>query len=88
MEPDELTLADKGYQDARYFVNPGNIQYCKQLLARHETINSRLKIFGVLGKTFRHKPALHPRCFHAVANLTQLVVKHEHPLFHVPRPQQ
>ena len=49
-----------------------------QVLARHETLNRRLKNFSVLSSTFRHgdtlqrRIELHNQCFIAVANLTQL----------------
>ena len=41
-------------------------------LARHETVNRRLKQFGVLGKRFRHELRKHVICFNAVTVATQL----------------
>ena len=34
---------------------------------RHETVNRRLKVFGVLDERFRHDLSLHSQCFRAVA---------------------
>ena len=49
--------------------------------ARHETVNRRLKQFFVLGYRFRHRISRHSSCFHAVANLTQLMIENGEPLF-------
>lgn len=72
----EKTLADKGYKDGDYFIFPtADDPYAlrkKQIMARHETLNRRLKKFSVLGIRFRHSLELHPKCFHAVVNLTQV----------------
>lgn len=64
----EMTVADEGYNDRNFFI------YNKEIMARHETVNRRLKQFGVLHQKFRHQRHLHPQCLHAVANLTQLMI--------------
>jgi hypothetical protein len=46
----------------------------KKILARHETVNKRIKQFCCLNFRFRHYLHLHPRFFHAVVNLTQLLI--------------
>lgn len=78
LEEGEKALADEGYRDARYFVYPvdGGSPEQKAVMARHETVNSRLKQFRVLGERFRHNVRRHPICFHAVVNLTQLMIEH------------
>lgn len=52
-------------------------------MARHETVNSRIKQFAVLTNAFRHDLDLHYKCFHAVANITQLMIENDEPLYQV-----
>jgi hypothetical protein len=84
---DELTVADNGYRDDRYFVYPQLIRnqpdsdVFKTIRARHETVNSRLKAFKILSSTFRHSLDQHPACFYAVANIVQATIIYESPLF-------
>jgi hypothetical protein len=83
----ELTLADKGYRDGNFFVtpisDPDSAATQKKIMARHETINARLKAFRVLSTPFRHDIDLHETCFYAVANIVQLMILNGHPLFDV-----
>lgn len=87
LDRDERVIADKGYRDSSCYTPPGfddpNRKLCADLRARHETVNKRFKQFRVLLSRFRHDKALHSYCFHAVANVTQLVMDTE-PLFFVP----
>ncbi|OQR90516.1 hypothetical protein THRCLA_09312 [Thraustotheca clavata] len=87
VEPGEVTLADKGYRDKNYFVFPSDERHDarrqKEIMARHETCNRRLKQFKILSSTFRHDLHLHPICFHAVANCTQLMIELGHELFSI-----
>jgi hypothetical protein len=55
----------------------------KKILARHETVNKRIKQFCCLNFRFRHYLHLHPRFFHAVVNLTQLMNLNGEPLYSV-----
>lgn len=77
--PNEMVEVDKGYRgDERCRIPQYRVSYSDQRAksrarARHETINSRLKIFNVLTKEFRqHDLHDHQRCFYACAVLTQL----------------
>lgn len=81
--PGELTFADKGYRDAKFFITPDSTNNAghKYIMSRHETVNKRFRQFRVLGNTFRHDIDKHTSCFHAVANITALVIKMEDPLF-------
>ncbi|KDO22032.1 hypothetical protein SPRG_12241 [Saprolegnia parasitica CBS 223.65] len=84
----EKALADKGYRDPVYFRYPddGGLQTNrrqKKIMARHETVNRRLKQFRVLQSRFRHALEKHPICFHAVVNITQLDIACGHKLFGV-----
>ena len=78
-------IADSGYQDERCQTPTGSISATEKLhstvRARQETVNKRLKQFFVLSHRFRHNIALHSSCFHAVRNLTQLMIKRSEPLF-------
>ena len=77
VRPNEMTVADEGYNDQNYFIHD------KRIMARHETVNRRMKQFGVLSQKFRHDRGLHPQCFHAVANLTQLMIANGERLFEI-----
>ncbi len=81
----ESVIADGGYTDERCEKNRQSRVVPKHLhslaRARHETVNRRFKQFSVLGTRFRHDKSLHSVCFHAVANLTQLMLSHGEPLF-------
>jgi hypothetical protein len=66
------------YRNPLHFIYPnGNqIPYAlhKRILARHETVNRRLKSWGVLGQIYRHDIDSHWLCFTAVANLVQVTI--------------
>jgi hypothetical protein len=81
----EMTLADRGYTDELFFVNsryqPESASRQKQIMARHVTVNSRLKQFGALRQIFRHRPELHIDCFYVIINLVQITIENGSPLF-------
>ena len=81
--PREMIIADGGYNDRQYFETLSNPQKEKAILARHETVNRRVKQFSCMSQTFRHSLYLHPRFFHAVINLTQLMIENGEPLYPV-----
>ena len=78
LRPGEMVVADKGYKGEKCIRTPYKIishtdsRAMHKALARHETVNRRLKQFGVLGKRFRHELRKHVICFNAVAVATQL----------------
>jgi len=81
-----MVLADGGYNDPNYFRVPtrnGDNLQIKQILARHETVNGRFKQFSCLKNTFRHDLFWHPRFFHAVVNVTQLMLQNGEPLYDI-----
>jgi len=51
--------------------------------ARHETVNSRFKLFGALGQRFRHAVERHAIVMGAVANISQIVIEEESPSFQI-----
>lgn len=81
----EKTIADKGYVDPQFFIqkNVDNADIHGRIMARHETINKRIKQFKILKYQYRNALNKHPIVFHAVANLTQLMIENGHPLFSV-----
>ena len=65
------------------FPNGNNDQKKKEIMARHETLNGRLKSFSCLQHRFRHDLHLHRLHFNAVVNLTQMMIEHGEPLYSV-----
>lgn|GEM_PF-6123348 len=83
LDPGEKALADGGYRDDNYFINPNGNQKMKNILARHETLNGRNKQFFSMQNRFRHDRFLHPLYFHAIVNVTQLLIENGEPLYSV-----
>ena len=80
--PREMIIADRGYNDPQYFDTFPD-QQKRAILARHETVNRRVKQFCCMSQRFRHALHLYPRYFHAVINLTQLMIENGEPLYPV-----
>ena len=51
--------------------------------SRHETINGRFKVWGILREEYRHDIERHGEVFRAVAIITQLAIDDGSPLFQV-----
>jgi len=89
MDHGEKYIADGGYRDGgRFGLTPtGYNNYQEQLFAmiraRHETINSRIKSWGALGRTFRHSLDLHGQVFRSIANIVQVTMEEETAPFQV-----
>ena len=89
LDDDEKYLADGGYSDGRqYSETPNGLNNDDQRMkatarARHETANRRFKQFGVLTQTYRHKLCRHGIVFQAVANVVQLAIMVDQPLFNI-----
>jgi hypothetical protein len=49
----------------------------------HETLNRRLKNWGILEKVYRHNITVHGTIFYACAVITQLTIANSKPLFQV-----
>ena len=82
----EFVLADNGYNDPCVFVNdvknnpaPRNVMI-RQYLARHESVNKRIRDFNILRNKFTGNLKFHPRIFHACVNLVQIQIEHGMPL--------
>lgn len=85
LNDNEVAMADKGYKDPLFITPRGTQNDCrhKLIMSRHETVNKRLRQFKILKMEFRHDRQKHPLVFHAVANLTQLMIENGEPLFNV-----
>lgn len=83
----ERYIADAGYRGGRAETPNGqnnNKQWMQsKVRARHETLNGRLKQFGILVQIFRHHRSKHRVVFMAIANLTQITIREESPLYQV-----
>ena len=83
----EMVLADDGYKDANYFVYPQAYPEIsrehKAVMARHETVNGRIKNFEVCKRSYRHNLSKHHLCFFAVVNLVQLSIDSGETLYNV-----
>ena len=42
--------------------------------ARHETVNARLKVFGILNQRFRHNLEKHGLVMHSAAVIVQIMI--------------
>lgn len=80
---DEYVVGDGGYSDNRCKspTEVEDVHFYSVVRARHETVNRRHKQFYCLGNRSRHNISLHPSCFHAVSNLTDLIIENGEPLF-------
>ena len=85
LDTDEYVDADRGYGDEKFKGQNDMIDMHRDLhrviRAGHETINSRMKSFLVLGHRFRHKLSLHSACFHAFEKLIQIMLENGEPLY-------
>ena len=91
LEPGERVEADEGYRGHPDKIKcPGNDMNPAEnramqgrVRARHETLNGRLKNWGILSQVYRHDIMRHGDVFRACAVLTQLTVENGEPLFEV-----
>ena len=85
----EHYIADKGYRPCRPRAQtPTGLgrptdKNQSALRARHENVNRRLKEFAILNTMFRHDINKHYIVFHAVANLTNMKLKTESPMYDI-----
>jgi hypothetical protein len=87
IDDEEKVIADGGYKGEDSIWTKGHSEDAAAVeslfRARHENVNSRLKIFNCLTNRFRHPLHIHGRCFYAVANIVQLILEHESPVFEI-----
>jgi len=89
LDDGERVEADDGYRGWPKFVDtpksncadkPGIVTQKKQVRARHEHVNSRLKTFKVLADCFRQSYDMHGLVFRSVAIITQISFETGNPL--------
>ena len=84
MLPGERAIVDKGYDDSRYFITPRTLflsrRQLKNIMARHENLNQRVKSFQCMRQMFGHGWKKHNLCFDAVIKLVQLKLQNGQPL--------
>ena len=90
LDEGERVKADLGYAGDSSVKVPGPLYVNKKyravkrdVAARHETVNMRIKIFNCLTQKFRHSVDKHSMCFRALAVLTQLAIERGEPLYSV-----
>lgn len=83
----EHVVADDGYINKRcvnfHHVDENSQGLHKLIRARHEAVNERLKNFNVIRHIFRHSLDKHGYCFHAVGQITALMLMNTNPMFKV-----
>lgn len=80
-------IGDKGYIGEADYISTSNdldpreiAEFKERVLARHESFNKRLKIYGCLTKRFRHGVENHKVAFEAICVLTMFEME-DSPLF-------
>ena len=90
----ERVEADRGYAagDPEFvkckdsiFHDPSQRIVRNEIMACHETVNSRLKCFNILAKRYKHKLQDHQMVFLGVATLVQLSFESGSPPFEIKR---
>jgi hypothetical protein len=88
LEPGERVQADEGYRGHPDKIkspgNDANPAENRGMQGRvHETLNGRLKNWGILSQVFRHNIMMHGDVFRACAVVLQLTIQDGEPLFEV-----
>ena len=89
LDDGEYYLADGGYGDNyQYAVTPRGLwkfgdRQIQVVRARHETVNSRIKIWRALSSKWRHELDKHGMMMRAVVLVVQLGLETDEPLFSV-----
>ena len=89
LDENECYVGDGGYYNGQQWAEtPTGYNNHEQKMyamarARHETVDRQFKQFGCLSNTYRHKLQKHGAMFHAIANITQLAIMDNEPLFQV-----
>ena len=82
--PGEKAIADRIYKDQSFFVTPYspflNRKLLKNIAARHENVNQRVRSFQIMLHVFRHGWRKHNLCFEAVIKLVQIKLQNGDPL--------
>ena len=85
LKPYESVMADKGYRGDLQCYTPYDAkteeaeEMMGNVLARHETVNRCLKLFGCLKTPFRNDLRKHGLCFNAAVAVVQLETENGEP---------
>lgn len=86
----KLCIGDKGYRgEPDKLMTPNSHDeptvrnFKGRARARHESFNKKMKLFGIMEKTFIHGEALHKKCFGCIAVVCQFQMNMGEPLFDV-----
>ena len=87
LAPNEKVRVDSGYPVEKclipILVQERDREMFDRIRARHEIVNGRLKQFAAICHRFFHHISLHSYCFHDAANVMQLLMEVEDPLFDI-----
>ncbi len=91
LEPGERVEADEGYRGHPDKIkcpwndmNPAENRAVQgRVRVHHETLNGRLKTWGILSQVFSHHITLHSDVFRVCTVVTQLTIENGEPLFEV-----
>jgi len=86
--PGQQAVADRAYSGPQVVVRnefdtPVVKQFKKNVRARHETFNGRIKSFKILAERFRHEVGMHKAVFEACCVIVQYDMETGRPLFRV-----
>ena len=88
--PFEMVEADAGYRgepacvsDKTHWLTEEQKDQKDTVRARHETVNRRFKQWNILQAVFRHDISKHECVFHAIAAITQMLLRVDSPLFSI-----
>ena len=84
----ERVIGDKIYTDDRFIHIPKEGEHefhrtIRILLARHETVNKRIKDYKCMRELWRHGWEKHIIAFNAITNLVELKLNNGNPLFDI-----
>jgi len=80
----ELIIGDATYRDVKCIYDDGMaIDKIRKIRARQESIFGRMKNFNILNHRYRHSLEKHSDIFFAIANLTQISISNDEPLFSI-----
>lgn len=86
LSDDEFLMADKGYTDSKCIStvpSSNGAAIHRVMRARNETVSSRVKNFNVLYHNFGHDVSKHWARFHAVDQITAIMIDSRNPLFRI-----
>ena len=82
--PGKRAIVNRIYCDDRFFITPYtfflNRRLLKNIAARHENVNQRIRVWCCMRHIFRHGWRKHNLCFEAIIKLVQIKLQNGQPL--------